>query len=73
MKELELLGRWSPIGFLSVTDEFSLNEMHWFRINLQNIQVSQVSGSENFPGKFLKPSFNNTLLSSKMLDLMVEY
>ena len=47
--------------------------MHRFRINSQNILVSKVSGSENFSGKFLKPSFNNTLLSSEMLDLIVEY
>src|SRR5436190_9316721 len=42
-------------------------------MNSQNILISEVSGSENFPGEFLKPSFNNTLLSSEMLDLMVEY
>jgi len=64
MKGLELLGRWPSIGSLSVTDEFSSDEMHRFRMNSQNIFVSKVSGSENFPGEFLKPSFNNTLLSS---------
>src|SRR5437764_7533901 len=42
-------------------------------MNLQNILVSKVSSSENFLGEFLKLSFNNTLLSSEMLDLMVEY
>ena len=67
MKGLELLGRWSSIGSLAVTDKFSLDEMHWFQMNSQNIQVSQVSENENFPGEFLKPSFNNTLLSSEML------
>ena len=70
MKGLELLGRRPFIGSLSVTDEFSSDEMHRFRMNSL---VSKVSGSENFLGEFLKPSFNNTLLSSEMLDLMVEY
>src|SRR2546430_953743 len=70
MKGLELLGRRPHIGSLSVTDEFSSDEMHRFRMNLYNIPVSQVSGSEIFLGEFLKPSFNNTLLSSEMLDLM---
>ena len=42
-------------------------------MNSQNILVSKVSGSENFLREFLKPSFNNTLLSNEMLDLMVEY
>ena len=73
MKGLELLGRRPSIGSLSVTDEFSSDEMHRFWMNSQNILVLKVSGSENFPGEFLKPSFNNTLLSSEMLDLMVEY
>ena len=73
MKGLELLGRRSSIGSLSVTDEFSSDEMHRFWMNSQNILVSKVSGNENFSGEFLKPSFNNTLLSSEMLDLMVEY
>ena len=42
-------------------------------MNSQNILVSKVFGSENFLDEFLKPSFNNTLLSSEMLDLMIEY
>jgi hypothetical protein len=73
MKGLELLGKRPSIGSLSVTDEFSSDEMHRFWMNSQDIQASQVSGSEDFPGEFLKPSFNNTILSSEMLDLMVEY
>src|SRR3989440_9178894 len=73
MKGLELLSRRPSIGSLSVTDEFSSDEMHQFRINSQNILVSKVSGNENFLGEFLKPSFNNTLLLSEMLDLIVEY
>ena len=73
MKGLELLDKRPSIGSLSVTDEFSSDEMHRFWMNSQDIQVSQVSGSEDFPGVFLKPSFNNILLSSEMLDLMVEY
>ena len=64
MKGLELLGRRPSIGSLSVTDEFSSDEMHRFRINSQNILVSKVSGSENFPDEFLKPSFNNTRFDS---------
>src|ERR1044071_1882560 len=59
MKGLELLGRRPSIGSLSVTDEFSSDEIHRFQMNSQNIFVSKVSSSENFPGEFLKPSFNN--------------
>ena len=42
-------------------------------MNSRNIRESNVSGSETFPGEFLKPSSNNIILSSEMLDLMVEY
>ncbi len=42
-------------------------------MNLQNIQKLQISGSEKFLGKFLKLSFNNILLLSEMLDLIVKY
>ncbi len=42
-------------------------------MNLRNIQESQISGSEKFSDEFLKPSSDNVLLSSKMLDLIVEY
>ena len=42
-------------------------------MNLQNIKESRISGNEKFLGEFLKPSSDNVLLSSEMLDLMVEY
>jgi|SRR6266540_7129030 len=42
-------------------------------MNLQNIQESQISDSEKFSDKFLKPSSDNVLLSNEMLDLIVEY
>ena len=42
-------------------------------MNSRNIQELQISGSEKFSGEFLKLSSNNVLLSSEMLDLMVEY
>ncbi len=42
-------------------------------MNLQNIQESRISDSEKFLGKFLKPLSDNILLSSEMLDLIVEY
>ena len=42
-------------------------------MNLRNIQESQISSSEKFSDEFLKLLSNNVLLSSKMLDLMIEY
>ncbi|EXX65468.1 hypothetical protein RirG_132980 [Rhizophagus irregularis DAOM 197198w] len=47
--------------------------MHRFWLNSQNIKDSQISGKEGFPGEFLKPVSHNILLSSEMLNLMVEY
>ncbi len=42
-------------------------------MNSRNIQESWISGNEKFLGKFLKPLSDNILLSSKILDLIVEY
>ncbi|GBC48175.2 hypothetical protein GLOIN_2v1775288 [Rhizophagus irregularis DAOM 181602=DAOM 197198] len=73
VKGLELLNSQHTIRSLSVTDEFSSDEMHRFWLNSQNIKDSQISGKEGFPGEFLKPVSHNILLSSEMLNLMVEY
>jgi hypothetical protein len=72
-KGLNLLGNQRSIGSLSASDEFSSDEIHRFWMNSRNIQDSKVSGSEKFPGEFLKPSYDNVLLSKEMQDLMVEY
>ena len=70
VKGLELLDSRPSIVSLSVTDEFSSDEIYRFWMNSRNIQKSRIFGSEEFPGEFLK---HNVLLSSEMLDLMVEY
>jgi len=73
VKGLELLDNHPSIGSLSDTDQFSTDEIHQFWMNSRNIMESNVSDSKTFPDKFLKPSSNNIILSSEMLDLMVEY
>ena len=73
VKGLELLDNQPSIGSLSDTDEFSSDEIHRFWMNSWNIKESNITGSESFPGKFLKLSFDNIIISSKMLDLIVEY
>ena len=42
-------------------------------MNSQNFKESRIFGSENFPGKFLKPSSDNIIISNEMLDLIVKY
>ncbi len=42
-------------------------------MNLRNIQELQISDNEKFSGKFFKLSFDNVLLLSEILDLIVEY
>jgi hypothetical protein len=71
-KGLDLLDK-TAVGSLSETDQFSSDEMHRFRLHSINIQESVITGSENFPGEMLHPSEENILLSSEMLDRMVEY
>jgi hypothetical protein len=72
-KGLELLNTRSDVGSLSETDEFSSDEMHRFFLNSINIWESVITGGEAFPGKMLSPSSKNLLMSSEMLDRMVEY
>lgn len=72
-KGLELLDNRPSVGSLSTSNQFSSDEIFRFWMNSRNIKESSIYGSENFPGEFLKPSSDNVLLSSKMLDLMVEY
>ena len=72
-KGLELLDSRPSIGSLSINEQFSSDEIFRFWMNSRNIKESIISGSERFPGEFLKPSSDNVLLSSEMLDLMVEY
>jgi hypothetical protein len=73
MKGLGLLDSWHSVGSLSATDEFSSDEMHRFWMNSQNIQESQVSGSEQFPGEMLRPTTKDIIIAGDMLDLIVEY
>ena len=73
MKGLEFLDNRPSIGSLSVTDQFSSDEIYRFWMNSQNIKESRIFGSENFPGKFLKPSSDNIIISNEMMDLIVEY
>ena len=42
-------------------------------MNSQNIKELNVTGSEPFSSEFLKLSSDNIIISSEMLDLMVEY
>lgn len=72
-KGLELLDNQLSIGSLSATDQFSSDEIFRFWMNSRNIKKSNISGSEIFPGEFLKPSSDNVMLSDQMSDLMVEY
>lgn len=72
-KGLDLLDNVTAVGSLSETDEFSSDEMRRYLLYSQNIKESPITGQESFPGEMLKPFSENILLSSEMLDRMVEY
>ena len=72
-KGLDLLDNRPSVGSLLTTNQFSLDELYWFWMNSKNIKKSRISGSEKFPGEFLKPSSNNVWLLDKILNLMVKY
>ena len=73
VKGLDLLDNRSSVGSLSDADEFSTEEMYRFLMNSKNILESPVTGSENFPGKFLPPHSNNVHLEDSIHDRLVEY
>lgn len=72
-KGLEFLNKRSLVGSLAEADEFSADEMERFWLNSRNIQQSSINGSEPFPGEMMGPASENVVMSSSMLDLLVEY
>jgi hypothetical protein len=72
-KGLELLANRSTVGSLSATDQFSSEELERFWLNSKNIQDSNITGCESFPGEMLKPITEKVLLTKEMLSLMVDY
>ncbi|GET55402.1 hypothetical protein GLOIN_2v1786147 [Rhizophagus irregularis DAOM 181602=DAOM 197198] len=61
------------VGSLSEADQFSADEMRRFWLTSRNIHESTTTGKEAFPGEMLRPVFNDIVMSSDMLDLIVEY
>src|ERR1051325_1226956 len=72
-KGIDLLDNRPNVRSLSATDEFSSDEMYRFLLNSVNIRESVITGREAFPGEMLRPSNDDILLSSEMLDRIVEY
>jgi hypothetical protein len=72
IKGLEFLNNRHLVGFLEA-DKFSANEMERFWLNLQNIQQSSITKSEPFPGEMMGLTSEDIVMSSSMLDLLVEY
>jgi len=73
MKGLDLLNNRPTVGSLSVTDNFSSDEMYQFWLNSHVMQKLTITEKERFPGEVLKPSSENILLLNSMLDLLVKY
>jgi len=73
IKGLDLLNNRPSVGSLSKVDQFSADEMQQFWLTSRNIQKLTITGNETFSGEMLKPYAENVLLSSEMLDLIVEY
>lgn len=72
-KGLEIFNNRPSVGSLSDTNEFSTDEMYRFLMNSRNIIDSPITGSEDFPGRLLKPQSENIRLENSIHDLLVEY
>jgi hypothetical protein len=72
-KGLEIFNNRPTVGSLSDTNEILTDEMYRFLMNSRNIIDSPITGSEEFPGQFLKPQSENVRLEDPIHDLLVEY
>ncbi|GET51676.1 hypothetical protein GLOIN_2v1786147 [Rhizophagus irregularis DAOM 181602=DAOM 197198] len=72
-KGLDLISNRPSVGSLSEADQFSADEMRRFWLTSRNIHESTTTGKEAFLGEMLRPVFNDIVMSSDMLDLIVEY
>ena len=54
-------------------DEFLLDKIYWVVFNASNIQNSDATGSKWFLGKLLLPKKENLIISSKIIDFLVEF
>lgn len=72
-KGLELLNNRPSVGSLSDANEFSTDEMYRFLMNSKNIIDSPITGSEEFPGSYLRPQFDNINLEESIHNLLIEY
>jgi hypothetical protein len=73
VKGLELLNYQRSIESFSAPDKFSSEELQRFWLVSRDIQESMITGSETFLGEMLRPIFNDVIISSDMLDLIVKY
>ena len=72
-KGLEIFNNRPTVGSLSDTNEIPTDEIYRFLMNSRNIIDSPITGSEEFPGQFLKPQTENVRLKNPIHDLLVEY
>jgi hypothetical protein len=72
-KGLDILDTRPSVGSISEPDEFTSVEMERYLLYSQNIKESPIAGCEAFPGEMLGPSSEKVIMSSEMLDIMVDY
>ncbi|GBB89908.1 hypothetical protein RclHR1_16760004 [Rhizophagus clarus] len=72
-KSLNILDTRFSVGSISETDEFTSDEMARYLLYSQNIKEFLISGYEAFSEEMPGPSSEKVLMSSEMLDLMIEY
>ncbi|GBC14324.2 hypothetical protein RIR_jg39108.t1 [Rhizophagus irregularis DAOM 181602=DAOM 197198] len=72
-KGLDILDTRPSVSSISELDEFTSVEMERYLLYSQNIKESLIAGCEAFPGEMLGPSLEKVIMSSEMLDIMVDY
>ena len=72
-KGLDILDTRPSVGSISEPDEFTSVEMERYLLYSQNIKESLIAECEAFSGEMLSPSSEKVIMSSEMLDIMVDY
>ncbi|EXX50689.1 hypothetical protein RirG_268440 [Rhizophagus irregularis DAOM 197198w] len=72
-KGLDILDTRPSISSISKPDKFTSVEMKRYLLYSQNIKESLIAGCEAFPEEMLGPFLEKVIMSSEMLDIMIDY
>ena len=71
-KSLQFLTPKKTAGSLALTNEFDRKELHYF-ISLRHDMSNKIYGTENIPGRMLKPSYKKVCIPIEVQKILCEW